>query len=266
VPAASDAHQTSSDIIVVEGLTCGYSERTILEDVSFCVREREALAVLGPSGCGKTTLLKALTGLLVPSRGRIRIAGETITGENAEQALSRVRRRIGVLFQSGALLDSLTVAENVSLPLSELAALPADLVDGIVGLKLDLVKLGQHVHLLPSELSGGMRKRAGLARAMALDPEILFCDEPSAGLDPATAAEVDGLLVQLNTHLGITVVLITHELASVENVATRCLMLDEEAKGIIAAGSVDNLKASGDSRVRRFFRRELPATVGPEHA
>jgi phospholipid/cholesterol/gamma-HCH transport system ATP-binding protein len=261
-----DETSKGEDIISVEDLTVGYGEALILKEVDFSVRRGEILTVLGPSGCGKTTLLKALTGLLAPQKGRIRISGEEIAPGRDEEALSRVRRQIGVLFQSGALMDSLTVAENVALPLREFTDLPAELIDQVVKLKLDLVRLGDAGALMPSEISGGMNKRAGLARAIALDPSILFCDEPVSGLDPVTAMEIDGLLLELNHYLGVTLVVVTHELASIENISDRCLMLDGEAKGIIASGRPETLKReTRDPRVRSFFNRRLekpPATEG----
>ena len=245
-------------IIRVEDVTVGYGDRIVLENVNFCVRKGEILSVLGPSGCGKSTLIKAITGLIRPQSGRIWVAGEEITARHATEARSRARRHFGVLFQSGALLESLTVAENVALPLEEFTELPRVLIDSIVQLKLDLVELGQSGHMMPSALSGGMRKRAALARTMALDPQILFCDEPSAGLDPATALEIDDLLLELNAYLEVTLVVVTHELASIENISDCCILLDAESKGIIASGSPESLKTqSEDPRVRSFFQRHI---------
>jgi phospholipid/cholesterol/gamma-HCH transport system ATP-binding protein len=251
----------TEEIITVENLAVGYRRIAVLKNVTFSIHRGEALTILGPSGCGKSTLLRAMTGLLPPWEGHIRIAGEQIgTGEQNE-ALTRIRRQVGVLFQSGALIGSLTVAENVSLPIEEFTDLPSDIIADMVQLKLDLVKLGKAGHLMPAELSGGMRKRAGLARAMALDPKILFCDEPSSGLDPATAAEIDGLLLELKAALGVTVVVVTHELGSIENLSDRCIMLNGESKGIIASGVPETLKhESRDPRVRGFFQRR-PAEV-----
>lgn len=251
--------QKSEDIIVVEDLTVGYGEHIVLEGIDFSVREGEILTILGPSGCGKSTLLKALVGLLPPRKGKIRIAGEEIGSLQEDEALSRIRQQVGVLFQSGALIDFLTVAENVALPLREFSGLPGELIDAMVQLKLDLVKLGRQGHLMPSELSGGMAKRAGLARAMALDPKILFFDEPASGLDPATAVEIDDMLLELNEYLGVTLVVITHELATIENISDRCLMLDGEIKGIIAEGPPRKLKEESEEKVRSFFQRGIRA-------
>jgi phospholipid/cholesterol/gamma-HCH transport system ATP-binding protein len=252
-------HSSAEEIIVVEDLTVGYRDSTVLENVNFSVRHGESLIILGPSGCGKSTLLKALIGLLRPWKGRIHVAGEEMGTARDPEMLARVRRQVGVLFQSGALMGSLTVGENVSLPLEEFTGLPRNLIHEVVQLKLDLVKLGKYAHLMPAELSGGMRKRAGLARAMALDPKILFCDEPCAGLDPATAAEIDGLLVELRGVLGVTVVVVTHELGSIDNLGGRCIMLGSEAKGMIASGSPEELEQeSKDPRVKAFFQRKIP--------
>ncbi|MGV8073522.1 MAG: ABC transporter ATP-binding protein [Syntrophobacteraceae bacterium] len=247
----------AKEAICVEHLDLGYGERMILEDLDFCIYSGEIVTILGGSGCGKSTLLKALIGLLPPMRGHIFLNGNEISGESPENALEKVRRMIGVLFQSGALIGSLTLAENVALPVQEFTDLPEELIQDIVSLKLELVGLKGFDNYYPSELSGGMRKRAGLARAMALDPEILFCDEPSAGLDPVTSAEMDQLLIELNHSLGITMVVVTHELASIENISHRSIMLDREAKGIIALGSPDQLKEeSTDRRVQDFFHRQ----------
>lgn len=257
----SDTGSPARDVIIVKDLEVAYGETVVLRDVGFSVKGGEVLTVLGPSGCGKTTLLRAMTGLVPVRRGEIRVAGEEITGRNAEEARSRVHRQIGVLFQSGALLESLTVAENVALPLREFTDLPEKLIKDIVQMKLNLVSLPHAFHLMPAEMSGGMKKRAGLARAMVLDPKILFCDEPASGLDPTTAREVDELLLELNEYLGITLVVVTHELASIKNISHRCIMLDSERKGIIAVGSPQSLRdESRDERVRAFFQREIDTT------
>jgi phospholipid/cholesterol/gamma-HCH transport system ATP-binding protein len=244
------------EIILVENLDLGYGERPILRDLNFVVRSGEIVTILGGSGCGKSTLMKALTGLLPPLRGRVLVGGEDISDQDPE-TLARARRKMGVLFQSGALLGSLTLAENVSLPIREFTNLSKEFIDHIVAFKLHLVRLDEYGDYLPAELSGGMRKRAGLARAMALDPQILFFDEPTAGLDPITAAEMDQLILQLNDSLGTTMVVITHELTSILTISHHSIMLDRERQGIIARGDPRKLRdESLDPLVQAFFRRQ----------
>jgi len=245
------------EAITVQGVNLGYGNATILENMDFSIRSGEIVTVLGGSGCGKSTLLKALIGLLKPHEGRILVCGLDITGEDSLDTLALVRRKIGVLFQGGALLGSLTLGENVGLPIQEFTKLPKDLIDDIVRLKLEMVHLAEYSNYLPAELSGGMRKRASLARAIALDPQILFCDEPSSGLDPVTAAGLDQLLIELNKSLHITMVVITHELASIETISHRCIMLDKEARGIIAIGTPWELKSNNnDPKIHAFFHRQ----------
>jgi phospholipid/cholesterol/gamma-HCH transport system ATP-binding protein len=253
-------------IIAVDDLALGYGETVVQKGISFSVAPEEILTILGASGCGKSTLLKALAGLVPARHGRIRVVDQEITGANPEQALHDIRQHIGVLFQSGALFESLTVKENVALPLREFTRLPRDLIDTVVQVKLDLVALGEFAHLMPGELSGGMKKRAGLARSMVLDHKILLCDEPASGLDPATAREMDELLLELNNFLGITLLVVTHDLASIANLGGRSLMLDPEHKGVIASGPVAAMKTSADPGVRAFFQRHIenpPAKGNP---
>lgn len=245
-------------VIVVENLTARYGDTLIFRNVSFQVQRGEILVILGGSGCGKSTLLKHMFGLYRPASGRVLINGIDIaTGD--EKEMERIRRDIGVLFQSGALFGSMTLAENVSLPLEEFTDLSPAAIDRIVRMKLALVGLAGFEDHLPSELSGGMKKRAGLARAMALDPRVLFFDEPSAGLDPVTSAELDILMKRLNTGLGTTMIVVTHELESIFSIAHRVVMLDRDAQGIIAVGDPRELRESStDPRVTSFFNR-IPA-------
>lgn len=243
-------------IIQVRDLTVGYGTDIILENISFDVLEGEIFIVLGGSGCGKSTLLKHLIGLIPPLSGQINIDGEDISNCN-ETTFKNVLRKIGVLYQSTALFGSMTIAENVSLPIKEYTDLPQRSVDTLVKMKLNMVNLKGYENHLPSEISGGMRKRAGLARAMALNPKILFFDEPSAGLDPVTSVELDNLIIHLNKSLGTTMVIVTHELQSIFNVAHRVIMLDKQTKGIIAEGNPEHLKDHSENPfVRNFFNRK----------
>jgi phospholipid/cholesterol/gamma-HCH transport system ATP-binding protein len=242
-------------IIVVEELTAGYGESIVFEKVSFQVFQGEILVILGGSGCGKSTLLKQMVGLQQPFSGRVLIHGLDITTAD-DMALRKVRMGIGVLFQSSALFGSMTLFDNVALPLMEYTDLSMKTIEQIVKMKLAMVDLSGYENYLPSELSGGMKKRAGIARAMALDPAILFFDEPAAGLDPITLAELDLLIKKINTGMGTTMVVVTHELQSIFNIAHRVIMIDRNAKGIIAEGDPKELKEhSADPRVFHFFNR-----------
>lgn len=243
-------------IIEVKDLAAGYGNDVIFRDVTFNVYEGEIFVVLGGSGCGKSTLLKCLIGLLKPLEGRVTIDGHEVSVDD-EDSLQKVLQRIGVLYQSSALFGSMTVAENVALPIQEYTSLKKEAIDMLVRLKLGLVNLERYGNHLPSELSGGMKKRAGLARAMALNPKILFFDEPSAGLDPVTSAELDNLLLHLNQTLGTTMVMVTHELDSIFTVATRIVMLDKTARGMIAEGDPRYLRDHSQNEfVKRFFNRQ----------
>lgn len=245
-------------IIQVQGLTARFGADTILQNVSFKVKQGEVVVIAGGSGCGKSTLLKHMIGLYEPAEGRVIIEGVDITTAS-EAELTRLRRDIGVTFQSGALLGSLSVMENILLPLMDFTDLTRQSAEKVAKMKLALVGLGGYENHLPSEISGGMMKRAGLARSLALDPVVLFFDEPSAGLDPVTSAELDILINSLNAGLGTTMVIVTHELASIFNIAHRVIMLDKSAKGIIAQGPPEKLKnESTDERVVNFFRRKAP--------
>jgi len=248
-----------ADALTVEGLVATYGERTILDGVDLRVAPGEVRVVLGGSGSGKSTLLKSCVGLLTPVRGRVRLLDQSLHElEGAERVA--LLRRIGVLFQGGALLGSITIRENVALPLREHTDLPEEVIGELVGLKLAAVELSHAANLLPSELSGGMRKRAALARAMALDPDLLFCDEPSAGLDPRTSAELDELLLRLRARFGMAIVVVTHELASIERIADRALMLS--AGKALADGTLDELKRNEHPEIRAFFGRMAAGEMG----
>jgi phospholipid/cholesterol/gamma-HCH transport system ATP-binding protein len=242
-------------VIQVRNLVASFGDDIILDRVSFDVYEGEIFAVLGGSGSGKSTLLKHLLGLHQPASGEIIIDGDDITDCN-EDVLQQILRKVGVLYQSAALFGSMTVAENVALPILEYTDLPRASVDHLIRLKLNLVNLDGYQNYLPSEISGGMKKRAGLARAMALNPKILFFDEPSAGLDPVTSAELDNLIIQLNQSLGTTMVIVTHELESIFAVADRVIMLHKSTRGIIADGNPKYLRdQSRNLFVKQFFNR-----------
>lgn len=242
-------------MIRVKGLTMRYGDYTVMESLDFNVRRGEVKVIMGGSGCGKSTLLKHLIGLEHAAAGRI-MYGDEVFDPGAESG-DAIRRRFGVLFQGGALWSSMSVAENVALPLEEYTDLGASEIRDIVEFKLSLVGLGGFGHRYPSELSGGMRKRAGLARAIALDPEILFFDEPSAGLDPLSSRRLDELILELRDALGATVVVVTHELASIFAIADRALFLDADSKSVLCDANPNDLveDSEADPKVRNFLKR-----------
>jgi phospholipid/cholesterol/gamma-HCH transport system ATP-binding protein len=244
--------------IEVEALTCVYDDHVILQDVTFSVRPAEIFFIIGGSGCGKSTLLRNLVGLNVPAAGTVRFLGQPFAEADTPQRREQLRT-FGMLFQGGALWTSLTLRENVALPLEEYTTLSRGEINALAALRLGQVGLAGFEDYYPAEISGGMKKRAGLARALALDPAIVFFDEPSAGLDPVTSRHLDDLIRQVRDTFGTTIVIVSHELASIYGLADRLIMLDSEAKGIVAAGRPRELaEASPDARVREFLRRDEP--------
>ena len=252
----SEPRTHNSEIIIqVDRLTASFGEETILKDVSFDVFKGEIFIIMGGSGCGKSTLLKHMLGLQEPASGKVLINGIDVAAAG-DNEMMKLRYGTGVLFQSSALFGSMTLYENVALPLQEFTRLSAEIIELIVKMKLGMVGLEGYENHFPSELSGGMKKRAGIARAMALDPAVLFFDEPSAGLDPVTSAEIDLLIKNINNGAGTTMVIVTHELESIFSIAHRIIMLDKSKKGIIAEGNPWDLKEhSTDPRVINFFTR-----------
>lgn len=246
-------------IIQVRDVTAGYGDAAILEHVSFDVRRGEIFVILGGSGSGKSTLLKHMIGLESPLAGSILIDGADIVTAEGELRQA-ILRKFGVMYQSGALFGSMTLAENVQLPLEEYTDLDDDEIALIGRMKLAMVGLDAYTGHLPAEVSGGMQKRAAIARALALDPMIVFLDEPSAGLDPITSAELDALVRRLARGLGVTFVIVSHELPSIFAIADRVIMVDRARGGIVAEGDPRELRdTSADPWVRRFFRREAEA-------
>jgi phospholipid/cholesterol/gamma-HCH transport system ATP-binding protein len=255
----------SKVIIRVRNLKVGYGDYVILQNINFDVECGEVFVILGGSGSGKSTLLKNLIGLFTPLEGEIWIEGVNLVSAEGEER-RELLRKFGVAYQSGALFGSMTLLENVRLPLDELTSMPEELKELSALAKLKLVGLGASVQKMPAELSGGMQKRAAIARAMALDPRILFLDEPSAGLDPVTAADLDLLIKEVARRFGITFVVVSHDLASIYSIADRVIMLDNRTKTVAVEGRPTELRDTAtDPQVRRFFRREPDAIASMLH-
>jgi phospholipid/cholesterol/gamma-HCH transport system ATP-binding protein len=241
--------------IEIRNLTMAYGSFVVMRDLDFSIASGEVFIIMGGSGCGKSTLMRQMIGLMTPAKGQVLYDGVSFWDSDPEER-AWMMRRFGVLYQSGALWSSMTLAENVALPLQQYTDLAAESIREIVSLKLALVGLAGFEDYFPSEISGGMRKRAGLARAMALDPDVLFFDEPSAGLDPISARLLDDLILELRDSLGTTIVVVTHELASIFAIADNSVFLDVDTKTQIAFGNPRTLRnESPDLKVRRFLSR-----------
>lgn len=245
-------------VIDVSHLVRRFGDRAVINDISFTIERGETLVIMGGSGCGKSTLLRHIIGSMKPNSGSVRIFGDEITGMN-ERALGQVRKRFGMLFQSGALLASLTVGENVALPLLQHTRKSADEIEEIVQQKLELVGLRGFEDLKPAEISGGMKKRVGLARALALDPELLFSDEPTSGLDPIMTAVVDQLTLKLTRGAHMTAVVVTHDMTSAFRIATRMIMLGNGT--IVAQGKPDEIRTSPNAEVQQFINGEADGPI-----
>lgn len=250
--------QQAEGIIQVEDLTLAYGDNVIQQDLDFTVNRGDIFVIMGGSGCGKSTLLKSMIGLMQPRQGRI-CYGEQDYWHSEPDVQARLRRRLGVTFQGGALWSSLTLAENIAIPLAEYTELDEAQIREVVAFKLALVGLAGYGELYPAELSGGMRKRAGIARAIALDPEILFFDEPGAGLDPFNARRLDNVILELRDSMEATVVMVTHELGSILTIGNNSIFLDEEKKTILASGDPKKLREDDSvPKVQAFlYRGEL---------
>ncbi len=237
-------------IISVKDLVAKYDEKTIIDGVSIDIFPEEITVILGGSGCGKTTLVKNILRLQTPYSGSVKMFDQEVT-QLEEVEFDRLLEKVGMLFQNGALLNSISVYDNVAIPLEQHTNLPAEIMDKIIKVKLSLVNLSHALYLAPSELSGGMKKRAALARAIALDPQILFCDEPSAGLDPLTSEALDALILKLKKQLKMTIVIVTHELASIYRIADKIIFLDNGK--VLFHGTLEEAKKSGINEIETFF-------------
>nr|MDK2850655.1 phospholipid/cholesterol/gamma-HCH transport system ATP-binding protein [Candidatus Cloacimonadota bacterium] len=238
-------------IIEIRELEARYGDMIALKDINVDIYPEEITVILGGSGCGKTTLLKNILRLYEPYAGSVKFWGEDILSKD-EAEFREVLKRTGMLFQNGALLNSISVYENISIPLEMHTNLPPSVIDKMIRVKLALVGLSEAIYKLPSELSGGMKKRAALARALALDPHLLFCDEPSAGLDPVTSASLDELIMNLKNQLKMTIVIVTHELASIHRIADKIIFLDSGR--MLYSGKLDDVKHAGIPEIDRFFK------------
>lgn len=247
----SSKAKTPEKAIIVRNLVKKFDDRVVLDQLNFEVNQGEILVIMGGSGCGKSTLLRHLIGAMRPTSGSIEMLGQDIAKLD-EEGMDKVRTKIGILFQSGALFNSMTLGENISLPLREHTQLSEDVIEIMVKMKLEMVGLRDFEHLKPSQISGGMKKRVGLARAIALDPQIMFYDEPSAGLDPVASGMIDELMMDLNKKTGVTSIVVTHEMDSAFRIAHRMILL---FKGrVVAAGTPDEIKNSPDPLVQQFIR------------
>jgi phospholipid/cholesterol/gamma-HCH transport system ATP-binding protein len=249
------ANRDDAPAIEVENLECGYDGAVVLSNVSLTIARGEVFFIIGGSGCGKSTLLRHMVGLNRPTKGSVKFFGQPFSAADPVARRAQLRT-FGMLFQGGALWTSLTLRQNVALPIEEYTTLTKREIEELATLKLAQVGLGGFEDYYPAEISGGMKKRAGLARALALDPAIVFFDEPSAGLDPVTSRKLDELILQVRDNFGTTIVVVSHELASIFSIADRVVMLDRGAKGVIAEGRpVELLATSRDPRVTEFLRQ-----------